>query len=85
MRMPSNPLRDVFEFDPSASQEGLKMAGHRRIGTGGHRQTRQHQTRLRARVVGAGTAAGAFLAFGMTPLATTPSAHADDFVSGPHR
>ena len=58
------------------------MPGHRRIGTAGHRQTRNTKTRRRARVVGAGTAAGAFLAFGMTPLATTPSAHADDFGLG---
>ncbi|MGB7870617.1 MAG: PGRS repeat-containing protein, partial [Mycobacterium sp.] len=58
------------------------MAGHRRIGTGRHRQTRNTKTRRRARAVGAGTAAGAFLAFGMTPLATTPSAHADDFGLG---
>jgi hypothetical protein len=58
------------------------MAGHRRIGTGGHRQTRNTKTRRRARVVGAGTAAGAFLAFGMTPLAAAPSAHADDFGLG---
>ena len=58
------------------------MAVHRRIGSAGHRQTRNTKTRRRARVVGAGTAAGAFLAFGMTPLATAPSAHADDFGLG---
>src|SRR5258707_14352524 len=58
------------------------MAGYRRIGTGGQRQTRNIEARRRARVVGAGTAAGAFLAFGMTPLATAPSAHADDFGLG---
>ena len=55
------------------------MAGHRRIGTGGHRQTRKTKTRRRARVVGAGTAAGAFLAFGLYPLAGAPTAKADVF------
>ncbi|MGB3334277.1 MAG: hypothetical protein WBA79_15855, partial [Mycobacterium sp.] len=34
--------------------------------------------RRRKRIAGAGTAVGAFLAFGMTPLSVTPSAHADE-------
>ncbi|HME16650.1 MAG TPA: hypothetical protein VKG83_14615, partial [Mycobacterium sp.] len=34
---------------------------------------------LRRAVVGLIASAGAFLAFGMTPLAMTPSAHADEF------
>src|SRR5277367_3715041 len=34
---------------------------------------------LRRAVVGLVASAGAFLAFGMTPLAMTPSAHADEF------
>src|ERR1700757_4359439 len=58
------------------------MAGNRGIGTGDNRQTRNTNGRRRARAVGAGTAAGAFLAFGMTPLAAMPSAHADDFGLG---
>src|ERR1700722_13846461 len=33
----------------------------------------------RRRAVGAGTTAGAFLAFGMAPIATAPAAHADVF------
>src|ERR1700723_4339295 len=33
----------------------------------------------RRRVLGASTTAGAFLAFGMAPLATAPAAHADVF------
>jgi hypothetical protein len=42
---------------------------------------RTPKAKARRRVVGAGTAIGAFLAFGMTPLATAPNAHADfDFV-----
>ncbi|MGH3968026.1 MAG: hypothetical protein ACRDTV_07915, partial [Mycobacterium sp.] len=40
------------------------------------RQHRGATTRRRSRVVGVGTAAGAFLAFGMTPA---PTAHADLF------
>lgn len=36
-------------------------------------------TARRRRVLGAGTTAGAFLAFGMTPLAAAPAAHADEF------
>jgi endoglycosylceramidase len=38
---------------------------------------RQARVRWRSRVVGAGTAAGAFLAFGMAPVAPAPSANAD--------
>src|SRR3984893_2211698 len=36
-------------------------------------------TARRRRVLGAGTTAGAVLAFGMTPLAAAPAAHADEF------
>jgi endoglycosylceramidase len=38
---------------------------------------RQMRARRRSRAMGAGAAAGAFLAFGMTPLAPTPVANAD--------
>ena len=37
------------------------------------------RARRRRRVLGAGTTAGAFLVFGMTPLASTPTARADVF------
>ncbi len=37
-------------------------------------KTRRHSRRM----LGTGTAAGAFSAFGLTPLATAPSAQADE-------
>src|ERR1700733_5806554 len=37
------------------------------------------KARRRRRAVGMGGSAGAFLAFGLTPLATAPAAHADPF------
>src|SRR3984893_7358969 len=40
-------------------------------------QRSRNATARRRRVLGAGTTAGAFLAFGMTPLAAAPAAHAD--------
>ena len=50
---------------------------------GQHNNKRNQRSRnakaRRRRVLGAGTTAGAFLAFGMTPLATAPAAHADVF------
>ena len=42
-----------------------------------NQRSRNAKARRRGRVLGAGTTAGAFLAFGMTPLATAPAAHAD--------
>jgi hypothetical protein len=52
------------------------MARHRT--TKQNRQSRNAEAR-RCRVVGLGTSAGAFLAFGLTPRATAPAAHADEF------
>jgi endoglycosylceramidase len=58
------------------------MAGHR--GSKKHQRTRNAKlrTRRRSRVLGAGSAVGAFWAFGMIPLSTPPTAHADDFGLG---
>src|ERR1700692_2318460 len=42
-----------------------------------NQRSRNAKARRRRRVLGAGATAGAFLAFGMTPLATAPAAHAD--------
>src|ERR1700691_1275212 len=42
-----------------------------------NQRSRNAKARRRRQVLGAGTTAGAFLAFGMTPLATAPPAHAD--------
>ena len=53
------------------------MAGQRKNNKRNHR-SRNAKARRR-QVLGAGTTAGAFLAFGMTPLATAPAAHADVF------
>jgi endoglycosylceramidase len=44
----------------------------------GQHQVRQARIRRGGRVVGASTAAGAFLAFAMTPLAPAPAANADE-------
>jgi hypothetical protein len=52
------------------------MARHRT--TKQHRQSRNAEAR-RCRVVDLGTGAGAFLAFGLTPRAAAPAAHADEF------
>lgn len=57
-----------------ADRVGLMAAKHR---TQGNRRSRNAKARRRA--VGAGSAVGAFLAFGMTPLATAPPARADLF------
>ncbi|MDT5086087.1 MAG: hypothetical protein QOJ61_3130, partial [Mycobacterium sp.] len=50
---------------------------------GQHKNKRNQRSRnakaRRRRMLGAGTTAGAFLAFGMTPLASAPAAHADEF------
>ncbi|WP_343575930.1 hypothetical protein, partial [Mycobacterium sp.] len=50
---------------------------------GRHTNKRSQQSRnaknRRRRLLGAGTTASAFLAFGMTPLASSPAAHADAF------
>ena len=50
---------------------------------GRHNNKRNQRSRKakanRRRMLGAGTTAGAFLAFGMTPLAAAPAAHADEF------
>ncbi|MGH3563145.1 MAG: PGRS repeat-containing protein, partial [Mycobacterium sp.] len=43
------------------------------------RNHRLRNAKARRRVIGLSTTAGAFLAFGMTPLAAAPAAHADDF------
>jgi endoglycosylceramidase len=43
------------------------------------RHPRKARPRERRRVVGLGLTAGAFLAFGMTPLITAPAANADEF------
>lgn len=51
------------------------MAGQHRKNESRGTKARQRRTRA----IGAGTAVGAFLAFGMTPLAPAPQAHADDF------
>src|SRR5271167_2808893 len=58
------------------------MAGHR--GSREHQRTRNAKlkTRRRSRVLGVGSAVGALWAFGMTPLSTPPTAHADDFGLG---
>ena len=52
------------------------MARHRT--TKQNRQSRNAKARRR-RVVGLGTSAGAFLGADVTPLATAPAAHADEF------
>jgi hypothetical protein len=52
------------------------MAGQR--ATKRNRQSRNTR-RGRRRVVGLGASAGAFVAFGLTPLTTAPTAHADEF------
>src|SRR5271166_1275050 len=44
-----------------------------------HNRRSRNAKALRRAVVGLIASAGAFLAFGMTPLAMTPSAHADEF------
>src|SRR5574340_742060 len=54
------------------------MSRRQRDGVGSGRSGASKARRGR-RVLGAGTAAGAFLAFGMTPLAAAPQAQADDF------
>ena len=52
------------------------MAGHNK----NKRNQRSRSAKAsRRRALGAGTTAGAFLAFGMAPLATAPAAHADVF------
>ncbi|MGH3560833.1 MAG: glycoside hydrolase family 5 protein, partial [Mycobacterium sp.] len=58
------------------------MSGHR--GSRGRQRAdnARFKTPRRGRVVGVCTAAGAFLAFGMTPLSTPATAHADDFGLG---
>lgn len=62
---------------PEITEEGLRaMAGRR--SSKRHRKSANAEARRRRRVVGLGTSAGAFLAFGMTPLAAAPSAHADE-------
>ena len=43
------------------------------------KRNRRSRNALRRAVVGLIASFGAFLAFGMTPSATTPSAHADEF------
>src|SRR5271155_2918724 len=55
---------------------GWEMAGQRCPKR--NRRSRNAKA-LRRAVVGLIASAGAFLAFGMTPLAMTPSAHADEF------
>src|SRR5580698_4134406 len=45
----------------------------------GNRQSRKAKGRRRARAIGLGGSAGAFLALGLGPLASPPAAHADDF------
>ena len=57
-------------------RQGSAMAHHRT--TKQNRQSRNAKARRR-RVVGLGMSAGAFLAFGLIPLATAPAAHADEF------
>ncbi len=44
-----------------------------------NQRSRNAKARRNRRVLGAGTTAGAFLAFGLAPLATSPAAHADEF------
>jgi endoglycosylceramidase len=51
----------------------------RRRGSEGDRQALPHRRGGRGRLVGLGTAAGAFLAFGVTPLFSAPPARADGF------
>ena len=51
------------------------MAGQRST----ERNHRSRNAKGRRRAVGLSTAAGAFLAFGLGPLATAPAAHADGF------
>ncbi|MGA8328337.1 MAG: PGRS repeat-containing protein, partial [Mycobacterium sp.] len=58
-------------------RRGTTMAG--RHNSKRDQRSRNAKARRRRRVLGAGTTAGAFLAFGMTPLATAPAAHADEF------
>src|SRR6202041_4147268 len=57
------------------------MAGqHKNNNNNNKRNQRSRNAKAsRRRVLGAGTTAGAFLAFGMTPLANAPAAHADVF------
>src|SRR5690625_3273361 len=44
-----------------------------------HNQRGRHDTNRRNRVIGASSTVGAFLTFGMIPLAPTPPAQADEF------
>jgi len=43
------------------------------------RNRRSRNAKARRRVVGLGGGAGAMLAFGLSPLAALPAAHADEF------
>src|SRR5690349_11974225 len=57
-----------------------RIAPNLRVGTdmgAPMKDRRQARTLRRGRAIGAGTAAGAFLAFGLTPLAPAPVANAD--------
>src|ERR1700730_17622816 len=60
----------------------MAMAGRHKNKRG--QRSRNSKARHR-RVLGAGSTAGAFLAFGMTPLASAPVAHADglDVITDP--
>ena len=50
-----------------------------RRSSNGKGQLRKAKSRRRARAIGLGGSAGAFLALGLGPLANAPTAHADDF------
>lgn len=52
------------------------MASH---GCTKHNHRPRNTNARRRQMIGFGASAGAFLAFGLTPLAAPPPAHADDF------
>jgi hypothetical protein len=68
----SHPIRPCFQH---VFEEGGTMAGRR----SSKRNRWSHAHKARRRAVGVGSSIGAFLAFGLQPLAAAPEAHADPF------
>ena len=70
----------ALRWRDSAATDGVyKGVDHGRSAQQQAESASRNARASRRRVLGAGTTAGAFLAFGMTPLATSPAAHADEF------
>src|SRR5277367_2455511 len=65
-------------LSPTASRPPAAVASTPGVAPKRNRRPRNAKA-LRRAVVGLIASAGAFLAFGITPLAMTPSAHADEF------